>query len=643
MDYYQKYLKYKNKYLALKGGVDNENLNFFLNFNTIGKSIIDKYENFENLDLINGSIKPIGQGSANGFINLIKYRNSKDSKIFDTVVKTSREINADNNFYEFNVGRCINVIKEYYPNFVYTFLFFNMSPRLKQIIEPKERQPRLPFNDITFFKQNINNIKIATRPNDVKISDIESGCSNNDRASVLIENIPNGISFDELITDSEFNNNYNYNIFCILLQIYSALYALREIYTHYDLHSGNIMYMKSPNIIKIVYNINNSEYIIYTKFIPIIIDYGRSHMNCSKLDSTLITSERFAENACNSKCNPLQNTHNCEINSLKFNKYNNKWFDNSDFYYINPRVKNESFDLRFINSIMQVLKQTDIKNRYLQTFNIKNNPDWFLKDKSISYGVKEHKQEPNKIETLTDIITFLTNYYINLNYLKNVPNININNSYETIRIDCDINKKIKWTYENPLQKAEPIRNNIPVFIPKVEPIKAQPFNKLPAFTPIVPVKPVVAPVKPIVAPVVAPVKPIVAPVVAPVKPIVAPVVAPVKPIVAPVVAPVKDIEQRNQSQLDIKKDKDLKQIKEFFEMYKKFKDITTNDHGIRAKKVYTGAFCLYIEEHILTPADRYIKTIDNKKLNEIINFGKEFDISVNDIMECLKKYGIGFR
>jgi hypothetical protein len=77
MDYYQKYLKYKNKYLALKGGVDNENLNFFLNFNTIGKSIIDKYESFGNLDLINGSIKPIGQGSANGFINLIKYRNSK--------------------------------------------------------------------------------------------------------------------------------------------------------------------------------------------------------------------------------------------------------------------------------------------------------------------------------------------------------------------------------------------------------------------------------------------------------------------------------------------------------------------------------------------------------------------------------------
>jgi hypothetical protein len=151
MDYYQKYLKYKNKYLTLKGGLDNENFNFFLNFNTVSKSIINKYDNFENLDLIDGPIKPIGQGSANGFINLIKYKNLKDSKKFDVVIKTSVEIDADNNFYEFNVGRCINIIKQYYPNFVYTFLFFNMSSELKKRIEPKQNIPRLPFTDIKSF------------------------------------------------------------------------------------------------------------------------------------------------------------------------------------------------------------------------------------------------------------------------------------------------------------------------------------------------------------------------------------------------------------------------------------------------------------------------------------------------------------
>ena len=30
-------------------------------------------------------------------------------------------INTDNNYYEYKVGKCINKIKEYFPNFIYTF------------------------------------------------------------------------------------------------------------------------------------------------------------------------------------------------------------------------------------------------------------------------------------------------------------------------------------------------------------------------------------------------------------------------------------------------------------------------------------------------------------------------------------------
>jgi len=454
MDYYQKYLKYKHKYLTLKGGNDNEILNFFLNFNTIGKSIIDKYESFKNFDLIDGSINPIGQGSSNGFINLMKYK--KDSKNFDIIVKTSQQIDADNNFYEFNVGRCMNVIKQYYPNFIYTFLFFNLSPALKNILAPKGDHPRKRFNNLKFFKTNINNIKIPTssnKPEDLPISDIESGCVNNDKASVLIESISNGISFKELCDDPEFNSNYNYNIFCILLQIYAALYALREIYTHYDLHQGNIMYIKFSKIKKIIYNINESEYVIYTKFIPVIIDYGRSHINCAKLDSTLITSEKFVEKACNSKCNTETDKHECNIDSLNVTKHNDKWEDNSDFYYINMLVKNESHDLRYINTVMQLFRQSDITVKYFKKFNIRNNPDWFLEDKSLSYGVKEHKHEENKIENTTDIINFLTDYYKS-NYSIKVPKIDTTQKYNMIKIDCNINKKIKWSYESPVEKVE---------------------------------------------------------------------------------------------------------------------------------------------------------------------------------------------
>ena len=477
MSYYQKYLKYKAKYLELKnqlGGGDEENLDFFLNFNTIGKNIIDKYQNFSNLDLMLSPIKPIGAGSANGFINLIKYKNLIDSKIFDTVVKTSREKNADNNFYEFNVGRCINIIKQYYPNFIYTFLYFNLSPTLKSIIEPKGELKRVQYTNMEFFKKNIEHIKVATKPSNVEQSDIESGCSNNDRASVLIENIPNGISFDELIIDPDFNIDYNYNIFSVLFQIYSVLWALKEIYTHYDLHSGNVMFVKSPNTIKIVYNIIGMEYQIFTRFIPVILDYGRSYINCSKLDSTLITSETYAEKACNSNCNSSTDTHTCKNNSLKFYKYNDKWFDNSNFYFINPRVKNESFDLRFINSIMtQNILNCDIKQKYLKKFNIQNNPDWFdPTTKYVTYGVKEHPRETDKIVRLSDLMVFLISYYNNSNFSTSVPIVkNINEINEVINIDCDINKKIKWSHTNSRQTAKDLGEMPPIQPLKVNPIK----------------------------------------------------------------------------------------------------------------------------------------------------------------------------
>jgi hypothetical protein len=233
------------------------------------------------------------------------------------------------------------------------------------------------------------------------------------------------------------------------------------------------MFVKLPNTIKIVYNILDKEYLIFTKFIPVILDYGRSYINCSKLDSTLITSETYAEKACNSDCNPSKDKHTCENNSLKFYKYNDKWFDNSNFYFINPRVKNESFDLRFINSIMtQNVKDCDIKQEYLQKFNIKNNPEWFdPKTKNVTYGVKERLIETGKIRTSTDIIVFLISYWdSNKNFP--VPIVkNINEVNEVIKIDCDINKKIKWSHTNSRQTAKDLGEMPPIQSLTANPIK----------------------------------------------------------------------------------------------------------------------------------------------------------------------------
>ena len=124
MDFKKKYLKYKEKYLSLKkfkGGA-NENLDFFLNFNSKKNDILIKYQNFTNFNQIQIPIRPIGQLSQNGYINLIKYNNTTDGNNIETIMKTSNDLNSDNNFYEFNVGLCVNEMKQYFPNFIYFFL-----------------------------------------------------------------------------------------------------------------------------------------------------------------------------------------------------------------------------------------------------------------------------------------------------------------------------------------------------------------------------------------------------------------------------------------------------------------------------------------------------------------------------------------
>jgi hypothetical protein len=82
-----------------------------------------------------------------------------------------------------------------------------------------------------------------------------------------------------------FNKDLDYNLFCIFFQIYATLDSLKEIYTHYDLHPWNILIKFFKNPLKITYKMSDgSSVVLVTNYFPIIIDYGRSYINCLKLD-----------------------------------------------------------------------------------------------------------------------------------------------------------------------------------------------------------------------------------------------------------------------------------------------------------------------------------------------------------------------
>jgi len=461
MDYRSKYLKYKKKYKELKkgGGIldpINDNLDFFFRFNTDKTGIMTKYNNFNNLQLIETPMKKMGNASANGFIFKIKFRNNRGT--FDTILKTSIQKSSDNNYYEYIVGNCINKFKEYYPNFVYTFNYLNLSESLKYILYSSQSYSNLPK---FIADANIKNININELQNYFNIG---KGCENNNRASVLIEFIPNSLSINELMTNRNFiSSDFNINIelFNILFQIYATLSGLKEVYTHYDLHLQNIMFIEIPDgkKIQIEYKIDKI-YTIYTSYIPVILDYGRSFVDCLKIDNT-IYSKIFAEVICNNpKCNSLKHPQcsSRDVGVVIDKDATDNYSKQEDFYNINLRNKNESFDLRYLHNFMlNIPESLPIKIDYRKYFN--KETDWVTRDITgkvktnylgkpiINFGVKENLSDINishKISNTTDCFEWLVGLY---NTIYNVAPPVPANIYGVMKINYNFNEREKWTFE----------------------------------------------------------------------------------------------------------------------------------------------------------------------------------------------------
>ena len=383
MEYHSKYLKYKEKYINLKKGggfldANSENLDFFLNFNMTKQSILEKFQHFNNLELMNSQMLKIGKTSSNGFIYKIKF-NNKNLESFNTILKTTIDKKSDNNYYEFVVGNCINRIKEYFPNFVYTFNFLTLSQSLKNKLKDATI-----FDKSDFFKEaNLIKINLNELQNN---NNVGYGCENNDRASVLIEFIPNSLSLDDLTNNPNFLssvNNLNIEVYNILFQIYATLSALKEVYTHYDLHTDNVMFIEIPEQkkLQIDYNIEGKIFSIYTSFLPVILDYGRSFVDCLNIDG-ITYSRIFSEVVCdNPKCNSLKHPK-CDAKKVGLVIEKNEediYSKQPDFHNINLRNKNESFDLRYLHNFMlNVHDSLEIKKDYNKYF--ENETRWVTRD-----------------------------------------------------------------------------------------------------------------------------------------------------------------------------------------------------------------------------------------------------------------------
>ena len=401
----------------------------------------------------------ISQNSANGIIykSVYKYNNEEEKRKFFVAIKCSMKKNADNNYYEYTIGKCINKIKEYFPNFIYTFNYnFIYKSLLKKY-----------YNKSTIFFDR------STENNDLIDAD---KCDLNDTAATIIEFIPNIISLDKIIATLN-SKELELELYNILFQLYMALHSLKNDFTHNDLHIDNVQFSKVPNNKKIVltYYYDNKEYKIVTSYIPIIIDYGRAYIKCenfgSDIETKKIETKEFIKEMCNiSNCNHLIEDDKCNLKNIGMFYVGTK-NGRTNEYKPNVTKKNVSQDLRYIYMLFShIEKNRTLDTKFVKEFLYYRNRNYFVGNGDDYYFVKNENTDhfndssifsffTKSISTLTDCVNFLISYYSSFyeSFAESDENI-----YGYMNIFCD--SLVKWSFVSKEGYINKIGNNYELFM-----------------------------------------------------------------------------------------------------------------------------------------------------------------------------------
>lgn len=364
------------------------------------------FKGFVNFEYALSPIKKIGKVSANGFIKEIAYEKA-GYKSF-AILKSAQNEYADNLVYEYAVGKnFINVVNKLYPCFVETYgLYFYDD-----------------YDDYDSWKimKGIGPLHKGILKSLIKQDtiDYKKACLQSQYASVLIQHIKDAKTLRDYTYIYGSPDFVKHELLHVLFIIYQALNALRKKFTHYDLHNENVL-LYEPELGKYIqYNYHKSISVLktekttvfYSAYIPKIIDYGRSYVHSSIMNSKKIFDTICAEKACNPYCGE----------NVGF-----QWFNTDNDLFIASSKKNESHDLRLlnmcINDVNRIKKNESVFN--MDEPSVKNKNPSFLKIyeilQKIKYGVgiedKTNKQF-GSIENLGGKLTDGTNIVnVNLAY-----------------------------------------------------------------------------------------------------------------------------------------------------------------------------------------------------------------------------------
>ena len=355
-------------------------------FGTHADAIRKHFSDFEDFTLLSKPLKQIGAVSVNGFVKELTYEHR--GYVANAILKSSASQRSDNLLYEALVGFFLNKHSKHFPCFLETYgLYEYYEPAVyDSLLKNKTNSPEL---------LNLGLSLISTKRSEIEKDDIRASCEKPTTMAVLIQHLKEAVTLHEkLKTESFLRNDLGY----ILFHVYMALYSLEGSFTHYDLHTENVLVYEpvKGKYIEYHYHLDNGdEFVFKSPYIAKIIDYGRCYFNDNGKDS-----KAFRKEMCKICVNPL-------CGARRGYSWLNAESD-AEHFFISSKTYNPSHDLR-------LLKAVGVKtgmDGHLKDIIRKTVYGVGLKKEDAIYGTEPHPTSglPLKIKNVKDAYEMLRRY-----------------------------------------------------------------------------------------------------------------------------------------------------------------------------------------------------------------------------------------
>jgi hypothetical protein len=272
------------------------------------------------------------------------------------------------------VGLYINKYTKQFPCFLETYGLFHYKTEAEWEVAKDTNQLSM-----SRLKHSLEPIKNS--------SDYNYACYQSKFLAVLIQHLKDA----DTLYNTFITSDYDYA--SVLLQVYMTLSHLENEFTHYDLHTNNVLCYQPvrEKYIEYHYHFDNEVISFPSKYMAKIIDYGRCFFHDSDQNNSKVIHKKICGRPfCSPNCGEEEG----------FGWLNKK--PNATGYWISPQNRNKSHDLKLINglpSLGNTLKILRSKTVY-----------------SNSYGTKEISKSglPNHIHNVTDMKIALIECITNL-------------------------------------------------------------------------------------------------------------------------------------------------------------------------------------------------------------------------------------